>query len=110
MLCHAGLPFTTTIDINGSKYNSNERIRTIFGRRKARLGDGLESTSTVIPRWKAIGRRHSLPIVEILEIYSLAPNLFHYAQKCQNCIADCGREFWPPAYVRRDQHCGEAQR
>lgn len=45
MLCHAGLPFTTTIDINGSKYNSNERIRTIFGRRKARLGDGLESTS-----------------------------------------------------------------
>jgi hypothetical protein len=45
MLCHAGLPFTTTIAINGSQYNSNERIRIIFGRRKARLGDGLESTS-----------------------------------------------------------------
>jgi hypothetical protein len=32
-----------------------------------------------------------------------------YSQQCEDGAADFGRELWPPAYVRRDQHCGEAK-
>jgi hypothetical protein len=33
-----------------------------------------------------------------------------YSQQCEDGAADFGRKLWPPAYVRRDQHCGEAKR